>query len=276
MILPKYKPKDIPGYEGLYGVTKDGKVYSFRTKKFLKPAVDKGGYLYVCLTNNKTKKTYLSHRLVALTYIPNPNNYPQVNHKDENKQNNHISNLEWCTNKYNCNYGTKKERLSKKLKGKFISFEGVEGAGKSTQSKLLVEYLNKNGIKAVWTREPGGSEGAEEIRKVIMLGGANQWDGITELLLMSAARRDHTEKKIKPLLKEGYVVVSDRYFDSTIAYQGYGHELDLNKIKAVQNVVLDGFKPDITIILDLEVEKGLARTEVRGEKNRFEDMKLEL
>ena len=84
-----------------------------------------------------------------------------------------------------------------KLKGKFISFEGVEGAGKSTQSKLLVEYLNKNSIKAVWTREPGGSEGAEEIRKVIMLGGANQWDGITELLLMSAARRDHTEKKIK-------------------------------------------------------------------------------
>ena len=162
-----------------------------------------------------------------------------------------------------------------KLKGKFISFEGVEGAGKSTQSKLLVEYLNKNGIKAVWTREPGGSEGAEEIRKVIMLGGANQWDGITELLLMSAARRDHTEKKIKPLLNEGYVVVSDRYFDSTIAYQGYGHELDLNKIKAVQNVVLDGFKPDITIILDLEVEKGLARTEVRGEKNRFEDMKLD-
>ena len=117
MILPKYKPKDIPGYEGLYGVTKDGKVYSFRTKKFLKPAVDKGGYLYVCLTNNKTKKTYLSHRLVALTYIPNPNNYPQVNHKDENKQNNHVSNLEWCTNKYNINYGTGIQRRSNTLKG---------------------------------------------------------------------------------------------------------------------------------------------------------------
>ena len=151
-------------------------------------------------------------------------------------------------------------------KGFFITLEGGDGCGKSTQCKMLLDFLKEKGIDFIMTREPGGSEGAEEIRKVIMLGGANQWDGITELLLMSAARRDHTEKKIKPLLKEGYVVVSDRYFDSMIAYQGYGHELDLNKIKAVQDVVLNGFKPDITIILDLEVEKGFARTEVRGEK----------
>ena len=87
-----------------------------------------------------------------------------------------------------------------KLKGKFITFEGVEGAGKSTQSKLLVEYLNNNGIEAVWTREPGGSEGAEEIRKLLINGAVNKWDGITELLLMYASRRDHTEKKVKPLL----------------------------------------------------------------------------
>ncbi|HSQ97884.1 MAG TPA: dTMP kinase [Rickettsiales bacterium] len=162
-----------------------------------------------------------------------------------------------------------------KLKGKFITFEGVEGAGKSTQSKLLVEYLNNNGIEAVWTREPGGCEGAEEIRKIIISGSVNKWDGITELLLMYAARRDHTEKKIKPLLAEGKVVVSDRYFDSTIAYQGYGHQLDLSKIKAVQKVVLENFKPDITIILDLNVQEGLNRTISRGNTNRFEEMDLD-
>lgn len=161
------------------------------------------------------------------------------------------------------------------LKGKFITFEGVEGAGKSTQSKLLVEYLNNNNIEAVWTREPGGCEGAEEIRKLLINGAVNKWDGITELLLMYAARRDHTEKKIKPLLKEGKVVVSDRYFDSTMAYQGYGYELDLNKIKQVQKIVLDDFRPDITFVLDLDVKKGLERTDIRGEKNRYEDMKVD-
>jgi len=88
------------------------------------------------------------------------------------------------------------------LKGKFITFEGTEGAGKSTQSKLLVEYLNSKGIEAVWTREPGGSEGAEEIREVLVRGSINKWDGITELLLMYAARRDHTEKKNKTFTKK--------------------------------------------------------------------------
>ena len=136
-----------------------------------------------------------------------------------------------------------------KLKGKFITFEGVEGAGKSTQSRMLVDYLNNIGIEAVWTREPGGSDSAEEIRKLIISGAVNKWDGITELLLMYAARRDHTEKKIKPLLKEGKVVVSDRYFDSSFAYQGYGYGLDLNKIAEIQKIVLDDFKPNLTIIL---------------------------
>lgn len=159
-----------------------------------------------------------------------------------------------------------------KLKGKFITFEGVEGAGKSTQSRMLVDYLNNIGVEAVWTREPGGSDSAEEIRKLIISGAVNKWDGITELLLMYAARRDHTEKKIKPLLKEGKVVVSDRYFDSSFAYQGYGYGLDLNKIAEIQKIVLDDFKPDLTLILDLDVEEGLRRTDVRGEKNRFESM----
>jgi dTMP kinase len=106
-------------------------------------------------------------------------------------------------------------------------------------------------------------------------GSINKWDGITELLLMYAARRDHTEKKIRPLLEEGKIVVSDRYFDSTFAYQGCGHKLDLNKIEIIRDLVLDNFKPHTTIILDLDVEEGLRRTDIRGEKNRFEDMEID-
>jgi dTMP kinase len=161
------------------------------------------------------------------------------------------------------------------LKGKFITFEGVEGAGKSTQSKLLVKYLKEQGIDAVWTREPGGSEGAEEIRQLLINGAVNKWDGITELLLMYAARRDHTEKKVKPLLEEGRVVISDRYFDSTFAYQGHGHQLDLVKIEQIRKIVLGDFQPYVTIILDIDIYKGMERTHKRGERNRFEDMHME-
>lgn len=162
-----------------------------------------------------------------------------------------------------------------KVKGKFITFEGVEGAGKSTQSKLLVEYLNNNGVEAVWTREPGGCPEAEEIRNVLINGSVDKWDGITELLLMYAARRVHTEKKIKPLLEKNITVISDRYFDSSFAYQGFGHQIDLEKVKSIRKIVLDDFKPDITLILDLDIAEGLARTDKRGDKNRFEGMKLE-
>ena len=161
------------------------------------------------------------------------------------------------------------------LKGKFVTFEGVEGAGKSTQSKLLVEYLNKNNIEAIWTREPGGCETAEEIRKLLISGSVNKWDGITELLLMYASRRDHTEKKIKPLLKEGKVVVSDRYFDSSTAYQGYGYKLNIEQIEMIKKIVLNDFEPDITFILDLPVIEGLKRTDIRGDKNRYEDMEID-
>ena len=161
------------------------------------------------------------------------------------------------------------------LRGKFITFEGVEGAGKSTQSKLFVKYLNENGIKAEWSREPGGCEEAEEIRNLLIRGSADKWDGITELLLMYASRRVHTEKKIKPLLQQGITVVSDRYFDSTFAYQGFGYNLPIEKIESVKKVVLEDFKPDLTFILDLDVKEGLERTDIRGEKNRYEDMKIE-
>lgn len=138
--------KDIEGYEGKYQVSNLGRIKSLERKnsrgnqireKILKLIYDKDGYLLVNLYKNSKKKTYKVHRLVALAHIPNPNNYPQVNHKDENPSNNHISNLEWCTNKYNCNYGTKKERLSKKLKGKFI------GENNPMYSKHLTEEAKK-------------------------------------------------------------------------------------------------------------------------------------
>lgn len=160
------------------------------------------------------------------------------------------------------------------LKGKFITFEGGEGVGKSTQSKLLVEELNKKGIKAVWTREPGGCDDAEEIRNLIVSGSANRWDGITELLLIYAARRVHTEKKIKPLLKDGVTVISDRYFDSSLAYQGFGHNLSIENVETIRKIVLENFKPDVTIFLDMDTEAALMRTNKRGDKNRFEDMEL--
>ena len=163
----------------------------------------------------------------------------------------------------------------KYLKGKFITFEGGEGVGKTTQSRKLVEYLNKSGIEAVWSREPGGCEEAEEIRKLLITGSVNKWDGITELLLMNASRRVHTEKKIKPLLKQGVTVVSDRYFDSTLAYQGFGYDNSVKKIDNMKEIILDDFEPDLTIILDLDVMEGLKRANIRGETNRFEDMKID-
>ena len=106
--------RDIKDYEGLYAITINGKVWSYKSNKFLKPADNNGkGYMIICLVKNGKKKTHYIHRLVAEAFIPNPDNLPQVNHKDENKQNNCVSNLEWCDAKYNINYGTRIERISK-------------------------------------------------------------------------------------------------------------------------------------------------------------------
>jgi len=160
-------------------------------------------------------------------------------------------------------------------KGLFITLEGVEGGGKSTQTKLLYSRLQEEGIDCIVTREPGGSEGAEAIRELLVNGTVSRWDGITELLLMFAARRDHVEKTIKPALEEGKVVICDRFFDSSYAYQGYGHNLDLKKIDAVREVTIENFQPDMTFILDLDIHEGINRKNTQNERNRFEDMKLE-
>lgn len=115
--------KDVKGYEGLYAVTSCGKVWSYKNKMFLKPGVRKKGYLYVNLWKDGGYKTKQIHRLVAEAYIPNPENLPQINHKDENKANNCLQNLEWCDNKYNANYGTRNERRSDKLKKTVIQYD---------------------------------------------------------------------------------------------------------------------------------------------------------
>lgn len=115
--------KDVVGYEGLYGITPEGEVYSYKRKKFLKPRDNKKGYLQVGLCKDGKEKNHLIHRLVAEAYIPNPENLPMINHKDENKSNNCLQNLEWCDNKYNCNYGTRNERKSDKLKKTVIQYD---------------------------------------------------------------------------------------------------------------------------------------------------------
>ncbi|WP_343562538.1 dTMP kinase [Kiloniella sp. b19] len=163
-----------------------------------------------------------------------------------------------------------------KRKGLFISFEGGEGAGKTTQIKRVVDWLNEQGIVTVQTREPGGTPGAEEIRALVLKGESNRWTPKTEAMLMYAARQEHVEKVIKPALERGEVVVCDRFSDSSMAYQGVGHGLGLEKLAELDHWVLGDFKPDITLLLDIPVKVGLERTTRRsGDEVRFEGMAIE-
>ena len=133
----------------------------------------------------------------------------------------------------------------------FITFEGGEGVGKSTQARLLADFLEKKGKSCLLTREPGGSPGAEEIRQLVVKGAINRWDVMTETLLMFAARRDHLLKTVWPALKEGKTVICDRFSDSTMAYQGFGYAdqgLGQGTIEQLYQIVIGAFKPDLTII----------------------------
>ena len=156
-------------------------------------------------------------------------------------------------------------------KGRFITFEGGEGTGKSTQIKLLAHALEERGISVLTTREPGGSSGAEKIRELLVKGEPNQWDPLTEALLFLAARRDHVEKVIKPALKKGQWVISDRYHDSTVTYTGYGHGVDLKTLEKLYTLIIGDFTPDKVIILDIDPHVGLSRAVERGgEEDRIE------
>lgn len=158
-------------------------------------------------------------------------------------------------------------------KGRFITFEGGEGAGKSTQLKKLVEALTLAGIEVVSTREPGGSKGAEAIRALLVTGDVDRWDAETEALLHTAARRDHLARTVWPALERGAWVVCDRFADSTLAYQGYGHGLSVDFIRNLTRLAIGGFAPDLTLILDLPVEEGLKRAVGRGgAEDRYERM----
>lgn len=159
-------------------------------------------------------------------------------------------------------------------KGRFITLEGGEGGGKSTQVFRLAERLRRIGIAVVATREPGGAEGAEIIRKLLVSGDPGRWDAMTELLLHFAARRDHLRRTVWPALQRGEWVLCDRFADSTMAYQGYGQGLGRDAVETVQRLVMDDFRPDLTLILDLPVDEGLKRSEERGGENRYERMDL--
>jgi len=157
------------------------------------------------------------------------------------------------------------------MTGRFITLEGGEGTGKSTQIRRLAAALEQRGIAVLATREPGGSPGAEEIRKLMVEGEPGRWDAITETLLAYAARADHVARTIGPALLADTWVISDRFSDSTFAYQGVGRGLERETIRRIDSAVLDDFAPDLTLVLDLDVGTGLKRAMSRsGAETRFE------
>src|SRR5918996_1848434 len=159
------------------------------------------------------------------------------------------------------------------VRGRFITLEGGEGTGKSTQVHLLATTLSLAGITVHTTREPGGSTGAEHIRELLVRGEVLRWDPMTESLLHFAARRDHLEKTVRPALARGEWVVCDRFADSTMAYQGFGMGLGRQAVESLYRLVVETFAPDLTLILDLPVEEGLRRAAARaGTDTRYERM----
>ncbi len=164
--------------------------------------------------------------------------------------------------------------------GRFITLEGGEGAGKSTHARRLVERLSRVGVTAAQTREPGGAPGADQIRALLVTGGTGRWDAMTEALLHFAARRDHLTRTVWPALQAGTWMVSDRFADSSMAYQGYGLGLGRPTIETLYAVTVGDFRPDLTLILDLPAETGLQRAAGRGAlagavaEDRYERMDL--
>ena len=156
-------------------------------------------------------------------------------------------------------------------RGRFITIEGGEGAGKTTQVGLLVAALERARIRVRATREPGGSPGGEAIRRLLLNGDGDRWDAVGEALLLVAARSDHVARLIEPSIAQGIWVVSDRFADSTLAYQGYGRGLALEDLTTLHRFALGSFTPDLTVILDLPAEVGLARVAARARVgDRFE------
>lgn len=160
----------------------------------------------------------------------------------------------------------------RELKYKFITFEGIEGSGKSTQSKNLHQFLLLQKINCVLTREPGGVAASENIRKILLDEEVEKLEAKTELLLNFAARVEHVEKLIKPALKDGKIVICDRFFDSSYAYQGSGFGMKKDEIDEVKKIAIGDFQPDVTFLIDVPVETAFKRIESRKENNRYEKL----
>ena len=156
------------------------------------------------------------------------------------------------------------------MKGKFISFEGIEGTGKSTQAKLLQQSLLGLGYEVILTEEPGGTLISLRIREILLSVDHTNMKPLTELLLYNAARAQHIEEVILPALNRGAVVITDRFTDSTFAYQGYGRGIDLDLLESIDKIATNGLRPDMTMLLDLDVETGLKRNRRINKTDRLE------
>lgn len=158
----------------------------------------------------------------------------------------------------------------------FITFEGPDGSGKTTQARLLAEWLRERGYEVVLSREPGGTDIGDQIRTVLHDPANDAMDARTEILLYSASRAQHVAQRIRPALAAGQIVVSDRYADSTLAYQGYGRGLDLETLRQITDFATGGLTPDLTLYLDIAPEEGLQRRQVSGDEwNRLDAEALE-
>jgi dTMP kinase len=157
----------------------------------------------------------------------------------------------------------------------FITLEGPEGSGKSTQICRLLKRLKQSGIRAVQTREPGGTAIGDQVRSILMDLDNKAMDPTTEILLFSASRAQHVHELIKPLLEQGIVVISDRYYHSTLAYQGYGHGLNLETLQMITHFATGGLNPDLILLLDVPSKAGLHRRRTDGNWNRLDDYQLD-
>jgi dTMP kinase len=161
-------------------------------------------------------------------------------------------------------------RIKSTKKGIFISFEGIEGSGKTKQSRLLYEYLRKSGYKVILTGEPGGTQIGLKIRDLLLSVENREMTPVSELLLYNASRAQHIKEVILPALKKGFIVITDRFIDSTKAYQGYGRGIDLKVIEFLEKIVTEDIRPDLTLLLDLDVKIGLKRNRGINKTDRLE------
>ena len=161
------------------------------------------------------------------------------------------------------------------MSSRFITLEGIEGSGKSTQLEFVVNYLREHDIEVVQTREPGGTEAGELIREILLTNDIAGMHPDTELLLVFAARIEHINKLITPALEAGKWVVCDRFYDATYAYQGYGRNIDLTKIDNLREFMIGDIQPDLTLLLDVDLDTSAKRVTQRGIPDRFESEKIE-